>query len=61
MTYDNLPQDPVMLLSFINTKLRDQYPSLKALCDDLYLTPEKLTAKLASIGYQYDRQLNKFI
>ena len=30
-----LPQDPNILLSYINTKLRDQYPSLDALCDDL--------------------------
>ncbi len=61
MTYDNLPQDPVMLLSFINTRLRDQYPSLQALCDDLNLTPEKITALLGSIGYVYDPKLNKFI
>ncbi|HJB69908.1 MAG TPA: DUF4250 domain-containing protein, partial [Candidatus Flavonifractor avistercoris] len=30
-----LPKDPVILLSVINTKLRDFYPSLDALCDDL--------------------------
>ena len=35
MTFDNIPQDPIILLSFINTRLRDQYASLDALCDDL--------------------------
>ena len=29
-----LPKDPVMLLSVINTELRDKYPSLDALCED---------------------------
>ena len=33
-----LPQDPNILLSYINTKLRDQYPSLEALCEDLDVT-----------------------
>ncbi len=57
----NLPQDSVMLLSFINTKLRDNYPSLSALCDDLGVTEEEIVTKLNALGYEYDEQLNKFI
>ena len=58
MTFDNIPQDPIILLSFINTRLRDQYASLDALCDDLNIG---LCAKLAAVGYVYDPALNKFI
>ena len=48
-----LPEDPVMLLSFVNTKLRDQYASLDALCDDL-------DAPLGEIGYFYNAKENRF-
>lgn len=50
-----------MLLSFVNMKLRDFYPSLKALCDDLDIDENVLRIKLASIDYHYDSALNKFI
>ena len=39
-----LPQDPVILLSYVNTKLRDCYPSLDALCDDLQANQQALSA-----------------
>lgn len=61
MTFDNLPQDPIILLSFINTRLRDKYPSFTALCDDMNIDGVKIRAKLASVGYIYDPKLNKFI
>ena len=61
MTFDNSPQDPIILLSFINTRLRDQYASLDALCDDLDIDAASLCAKLAAVGYVYDPALNKFI
>ncbi|MBJ2195796.1 MAG: DUF4250 domain-containing protein [Muribaculaceae bacterium] len=61
MTFDNIPQDPIILLSFINTRLRDQYASLDALCDDLDIDAAGLCAKLAAVGYVYDPALNKFI
>lgn len=60
MNYD-IPSDPVMLLSFINMKLRDFYPSLEALCDDLNIDAEQLKTKLAAIDYHYDSKLNKFV
>ena len=55
-----LPEDPVMLLSFVNTKLRDQYASLDALCDDLDAPRAALEAKLGEFGYFYNAKENRF-
>lgn len=52
--------DPQILLSLINTKLRDQYESLEALCDDLGITEEEIIKKLKSIGYEYNKESNQF-
>ncbi len=57
---DQLPQDKMMLLSVINTKLRDQYSDLDALCDDLGVDREEITQALGSIGYEYNPGLNRF-
>lgn len=56
-----LPTDPVILLSYINTRLRDFYPSLDELCADLSVDREELVKKLAAINYHYDSQTNQFI
>ena len=56
-----IPKDPVILLSFLNTKLRDHYASLSALCDDLEQDEAALTQKIAAIGYTYDSDRNQFI
>lgn len=56
-----IPKDPAMLLSFINLKLRDYYGSLEALCEDLDVSREELTEKLASIDYRYDEEKNQFV
>lgn len=56
-----LPQDPVILLSCVNTKLRDCYSSLEDLCDDLQEDQEELVKKLAGIDYRYDPVRNQFI
>ncbi|MFI3261880.1 MAG: DUF4250 domain-containing protein [Rikenellaceae bacterium] len=55
-----IPQDPMMLYSFINMKLRDQYPSLTELCKSMDLDQEELLAKLATVGFEYNEELNKF-
>ena len=55
-----IPQDPVILLSFVNTKLRDEYPSLDELCASLGENRAALEAKLAAIGYVYDTAANQF-
>lgn len=57
----SIPSDPVMLLSYINTQLRDNYSSLDALCEDLNISPSEIIDKLESINYTYDQELNKFI
>jgi hypothetical protein len=56
-----IPKDPVMLLSFVNLKLRDYYKDLEALCEDLELSEEELSQKLAGIDYHYDREKNQFV
>ena len=55
-----LPKDPVMLMSFLNTKLRDRYDSLEALCDDLELNRDELTIRLQEAGFDYDPERNQF-
>lgn len=56
-----LPSDPIMLLSVVNLKLRDFYPSLDALCEDLEADKAALCAVLAAVGYEYDAQRNQFV
>ena len=56
-----IPQDPVMLLSFVNLKLRDFYGTLDQLCDDLDVSREEITDKLAGIDYHYDEERNQFV
>jgi hypothetical protein len=57
----NIPNDPVMLLSYINTQLRDNYSSLKDLCKTLDLCQEELEEKLRTIDYVYENAQNQFI
>lgn len=54
-----LPKDPILLLSVVNTKLRDYYPSLDALCDDMDVSREVLEEKLGMIDYRYDAEKNQ--
>lgn len=56
----SIPNDPMMLLSFVNLKLRDFYSSFDAMCEDMELNKDEIIAKLASIDYEYDAELNKF-
>lgn len=55
-----LPEEPMMLYSFINTKLRDTYPSLDALCDDLNVQKDDIVRKLKSAGFEYNPDKNRF-
>lgn len=55
-----LPQDPMILLSFVNTRLRDEYDDLDALCRDLDLDRAGLEEKLAALGYVYDPGQKRF-
>ena len=56
-----LPQDPMILLSYVNTKLRDFFPSLDALCEDLQVDQDEVTGKLAAIDCRYDPERNQFV
>ena len=60
MTQEQLPADPFMLLSFINMKLRDQYPSLDELCEDLNIDKQDIISKLNAAGFEYNPAQNKF-
>lgn len=57
----NIPTDPVILLSFVNTQLRDFYPTLEDFCEDAGITPDQLQEKLSAIDYIYDKTQNQFI
>ena len=61
MSNMTLPKDPVMLLSLINTKLRDYNSSLDDLCKEYDLDKEYITEKLSMIDYHYDEERNQFI
>ena len=49
-----------MLMSVLNTKLRDAYDSLEALCDDLQLDRDELAGRLHEAGFDYDPERNQF-
>ena len=57
----NLPKDPMLLLSVVNTKLRDFYKNLDLLCEDMDVDKEEIMDILSKIDYEYDEQLNKFV
>lgn len=56
-----IPKDPVMLLSFVNLKLRDYYSDLDALCEDLDVDKDLVLSKLEQIDYHYDKEKNQFV
>lgn len=58
---DYLPKDPVMLLSVVNTKIRDEYHSLDALCEDIQADRETIVMLLKEIDYEYDESLHQFV
>lgn len=55
-----LPNDPMMLFSVINMKLRDCYSSLDALCDDLNVSKDEIINRLKAVGFEYSEEHNKF-
>ncbi|MBQ4155435.1 MAG: DUF4250 domain-containing protein [Clostridia bacterium] len=56
----SLPKDPFMLLSFVNTKLRDEFESLDEFCKENGLSKREIEDVLKSIGYSYDKNTNSF-
>lgn len=62
MEIEGLPADPAMLLSYINTKLRDDYATggLDELCADMHIDRDMLEKKLSEAGFEYSREHNRF-
>ncbi len=56
----NIPKDPFMMLSFINTQLRDNYSSLSDLASSAGVSEDDIKAKLETVGYRYDPENNRF-
>lgn len=64
MSLENIPKDPVMLMSFMNMKLRDHYSSLEALSDDMDISEselKELVEKLKAAGFEYNSSRNQFL
>ena len=57
----NLPNDPVILLSYINTQLRDFYPSLLEFCAASGADIDSIVSRLRTISYEYDAKRNQFV
>lgn len=57
----SIPQDPIMLLSYVNMQLRDNYSSLEDLCASLDIDREALKEKLRMVNYEYDAERNAFV
>lgn len=57
----NLPKDPVLLLSVVNTELRDRFPTLERLAAAHMTEKKEIREKLEQIGYQYDAERNQFV
>lgn len=57
---NNLPKSPFILLSYINTKLRDEYSNIEKLVEDLNVSKEEIDEILNKIGYFYDRDNNRY-
>ncbi len=57
----NIPNDPIMLLSFINMQLRDNYPDIDELCAALSIEREEIDEKLGAAGFRYEEKNNQYI
>ncbi len=57
----NIPNDPIMLLSFINMQLRDNYPDIDELCASLSIERKEIDEKLGAAGFRYEEQNNQYI
>ena len=58
---EHLPQDPIMLYSVLNTKLRDFYSSLETLCEAMNINENELKEKLSIAGFEYNEKTNQFV
>jgi len=56
-----IPKDPVILLSYVNTQLRDKFPTFEEFCHCSGTDKEELVEKLQNIGYTYNTEKNQFV
>lgn len=61
MAIENMPKDPMMLLSFVNTSLRDKGIDLDELCKSFGVEKAEIEEKLDKLGYSYNNELNRFV
>ncbi|MBR3832870.1 MAG: DUF4250 domain-containing protein [Lachnospiraceae bacterium] len=61
MAIENMPKDPMMLLSFVNTSLRDKGIDLDELCKSFSVDRADIEEKLDKLGYSYNNELNRFV
>ena len=58
--FNKIPQDPMMLVSFVNMKLRNEYSSLDELCSDLNLNKNEIIEILLKAGFEYSQEEKQF-
>lgn len=56
-----IPNDPIILMSYLNTQLRDHYSSLEDLCKSMDLDASEIAEKLKDVGYVYHQERNQFV
>ena len=56
-----IPNDPIILMSYLNTQLRDHYSSLEDLCKSMDLDASEIAEKLKDVGYVYHQDRNQFV
>lgn len=57
----NIPKDPIMLMSYMNTQLRDNYSSLSEFAASNDVSEQEIVDKLEAVGYKYDEEKNQFL
>jgi hypothetical protein len=57
----DIPHDPIILVSYVNTKLRDQFATLEEFCQTYEVNEDELRSTLSTIDYQYDETTNQFV
>ncbi len=57
----DIPHDPIILVSYVNTKLRDHFATLEEFCHTYEINEAELRSTLSSVDYQYDETTNQFV
>ncbi len=57
----DIPHDPIILVSYVNTKLRDHFATLEEFCRTYEINETELRSTLSTVDYQYDETTNQFV